>query len=118
MSRSRIIDINWSNRKLEKACTTDKAGQRKWGAKQWPVLRRRLMALRGAPSLAAMSGLPGGCHALTADRRGQFAVDLWGPFRLIFAPDHESIPTLDDGALDLVRITRIKVLEVVDYHGR
>lgn len=64
-----------------------------------------------------MDGVPGRCHALGADRRGQFAVSLWGSYRLIFIPDHDPIPTLADGGIDLTRVTQISITEVVDYHG-
>lgn len=61
--------------------------------------------------------MPGRCHQLTADRQGQFAVHLWGQFRLIFTPNHDPIPLLDGGGPDLEEITRISIKEVVDYHG-
>jgi hypothetical protein len=64
-----------------------------------------------------MEGVPGRCHALGANRRGQFAVCLWGAYRLIFVPDHDPIPFLPDGGIDLGRITQISITELVDYHG-
>jgi proteic killer suppression protein len=41
---------------------------------------------------------------------------LWGANRLVFEPDHDPIPTLEDGGIDQSAVTRIKILEVVDYH--
>jgi len=86
----RPIEISWSSRKLEKACATDKLGQRTWGAEHWRLLRRRLASLRAASTLMDMDGVPGHCHALHKDRRDQFAVNLWSSYRIV---------------------------EVVDYHG-
>jgi hypothetical protein len=63
------------------------------------------------------SGVPGRCHALGADRQGQFAISLWGSYRLVFVPDQNPIPTLPDGGIDLGRITKISITEVVNYHG-
>jgi proteic killer suppression protein len=64
-----------------------------------------------------MDGAPGNCHALRADRLGQFALSLWGSYRLVFEPNHNPIPRLPDGGIDRAVVTRIRILEVVDYHG-
>ncbi len=64
-----------------------------------------------------MDTAPGHCYALTANRKGEFAVDLWGSFRLIFRPDHDPVPRLEDGGVDRTRVIRIVIEEVVDYHG-
>ena len=103
---------------MEKACSDDREGARHWGAEHWSRLKRRIASLAGAPTLADMDGVPGNCHQLRADRAGQFAVDLWGQFRLIFEPDHEPIPDLSDGGIDRARVTKIVIKEVVDYHGK
>jgi plasmid maintenance system killer protein len=118
MQWSHIIDISWSDRKLEKACASDKAGQRRWGAADWKLFKRRLAALLVAPTLKDMDGVPGNCHALRADRNGQFALHLWGSFRLVFIPSHDPLPVLADGGIDKARVTSIRITEVVDYHGR
>jgi toxin HigB-1 len=113
-----IIDISWSDRKLEKSCASDKSGQRRWGADDWKLMRRRLASLIAAPTLKAMDGVPGKCHPLRADRDGQFALHLWGAYRLVFAPDHDPVPLLDDGGIDTSLVTRVVIAEVIDYHGR
>jgi proteic killer suppression protein len=115
---SDIIDISWSNRKLQKSCASDKDGTRTFGADQWKTLKNRIVSLEAAPTLADMRGVPGRCHELSADRAGQFALDLRGSFRLIFAPDHEPVPLLEDGGIDRSRVTKIVITEVADYHGR
>jgi len=102
---------------LEKSCSDDRQGAKRWGAEQWKVLKKRLASLRAAPTLADMENVPGNCHSLHADRAGQFAVDLRGPYRLIFEPDHDPVPRLDDGGIDNTRVTTIIIKEVDDYHG-
>lgn len=64
-----------------------------------------------------MDNVPGKCHPLRADRAGQFAVSLRGPYRLIFEPDHNPVPRLDNGGIDKSRVTRIRIKEVENYHG-
>ena len=115
---SDVINISWSDRKLEKACATDKAAQREFGADNAKLMKRRLASLMAAATLADMRNVPGNCHALSADRDGEFAVHLWGQYRLIFRPDHEPVPVLGDGGIDRTRVTSIVITEVADYHGR
>jgi proteic killer suppression protein len=117
VSRRLVIEISWANRKLEKSCSDDGRGTKQWGAEQWKVLRVRLASLRAAPTLADMHGVPGHCHPLTADRAGEFAVDLRGQYRLIFEPDHDPVPRLDSGGIDMTKVTDIRIKEVDDYHG-
>ncbi len=112
-----IIDISWSDRKLEKSCASDKSGQRRWGADDWKLIKRRLASLIAAPTLKHMDGVPGRCHLLSADRNGQFAVHLSGAYRLVFEPEHDPVPLLADGGIDTSLVTRIVITEVVDYHG-
>jgi len=115
---SDIIDISWSDRKLQKSCSNDKNGKRTFGADQWKVLKRRIVSLEVAPTLADMQGVPGRFHELSADRAEQFSLDLRGSYRLIFKPDHEPVPLLDDGGVARTLVTKIVITEVVDYHGR
>jgi len=111
------IEISWADHKLEKSCLTDKEGQRRWGPDNWKLMKKRLASLAAAPTLEAMVGVPGRCHQLRGDRRGQFALHLWGQYRLVFVPDHDPIPLVEDGGIDQGRVTRILITEVVDYHG-
>lgn len=113
-----IIDIYWSDRKLQKLCSSDKEGKRTFGADQWKVLKRRIVSLEVAPTLADMVGVPGNCHQLSSDRAGQFALDLRGSYRLIFVPNHDPVPQLADGGINRALVTKIVITEVVDYHGR
>jgi toxin HigB-1 len=114
---SLAIEISWSDRRLEEACSSDRVGARRWGPGNWRRLKLRLASLAAAPTLRDMAGVPGNCHQLRADRAGEFAVYLWGSYRLVFEPDHNPLPGLPDGGIDRGRITKIVIKEVVDYHG-
>lgn len=114
----RVIEISWSSRKLEKTCSDDRQGCKHWGADNWKLLKNRLATLLGAPTLADMQGAPGNCHELHADRSGEFAISLWGPYRLIFRPVPKPPPTLSDGRIDGALVTKIEIKEVVNYHGK
>ncbi len=80
---------------------------------------RRLQELRDVDVLEFMRRLPqADCHELLGDRKGQLAVNVQFPFRLIFKIANEPVPVRDDGGIDWTRVTAIRILEVVDYHGR
>lgn len=42
---------------------------------------------------------------------------LWGQYRLVFTPDHDPVPRLDDGGIDRASVRAIRIEEIVDYHG-
>ena len=102
--------------KLAAACADEVAARKRWAGRYRKVLVR-LASLRAAETLADMEMVPGRLHALTGDRKDQFALYLWGSVRLVFAADDDPLPVLEDGGLDRKRVTKIKVVEVVDYHG-
>ncbi len=89
---------------------------RKHNEQRAKLIRRRLDDLRAAPTVEVMRNLPGRCHELKGDRKGQLSLDLDGPYRLIFMPANNPTPTKADGGLDWTRVTAVTVLEVSDTH--
>ncbi|MEZ4776940.1 MAG: type II toxin-antitoxin system RelE/ParE family toxin [Bacteroidia bacterium] len=80
-------------------------------------INQRLEELKAADSLIVMRTLPAArCHELTGDRKGTLAVNISGNYRMIFEPYHNPIPQTNDGGLDWAAITKIKILEIEDYH--
>ena len=91
---------------------------RRWGKDRGRTIGRRLQQLAAAETLKVMGAIPPAkLHPLKGKRAGQFAVDAGYPFRLILEPNQHPIPTLKDGGIDLANVTKIKIIEVVDYHG-
>lgn len=111
------MDILFKTTRLAKQCGSDRSLIKAFGTDIAKVLRRRLDQLQAAEDLAAMRTLPGRCHELREDRKGALAVDLRGPYRLIFEPADNPPPTKEDGGLDWERVTAVQILEVEDYHG-
>lgn len=111
------MEIEFSTRKLQKICNSAREMRRKVGEHMARILQRRLAELHAADTLEDMRRLPGArCHELAGDRQGECSVDLVHPYRLIFVPDHDPVPTKPDGGLDRERVTRIRVTEIVDTH--
>jgi len=113
--RGDLIDIDWADRKLAKLTAADAGGRKRFGEPRWTVLKRRLKVLEVAPTLADAHGV-GGLHPLTGDRAGDYAMKLDGAYRLVIRPDHNPVPQRDSGGIDETRVTRITVVEVVNYH--
>lgn len=101
------MDILFANLKTKKAC------QRASGK-----LKRRLDDIRAAENMQVLITLPGRLHALRADRKGQWAMDLEHPKRLIMEPLGDPLPYNEDGWLDLEKVTAVRVLGMEDYHGK
>ena len=111
------MKLEFATSRLAKDCADDRARLRAFGTNRKKKLGRRLSELVAAANLEVLRNAPGRWHELHGDRKGQFAVDLDGPFRLIF----EAV--LDD-ALGRPQtqgvwshITHVRILEIVDYHG-
>lgn len=111
------MEVLFATKKLQKVCNSEREIIRTFGASCGRLLQRRLADLAAAVSLADLSTLPQArCHPLKGEREGQFAVDLEHPRRLIVEAAHAPVPRTEDGGIDLQRVTRIWVVEVVDYH--
>lgn len=111
------MEIAFCSRKMEKLCNSSKEMLAKLGDRGAKALQLRLVQITAADTLEDLRRVPGArCHELTADRKGQLAVDLVHPRRLVFEPDHNPLPAKPDGGLDWQRVTRVLVIEVVDYH--
>ena len=110
------MDLSFKTKKLEKTLNSEKALQSEYG-KSARIIMRRLVVLRAASSLAEIPHLPPERrHELTGQLKGRFAVDLKHPFRLLFKPTYDPVPTLEDGGIDLTQVTAITIMGVEDYH--
>ncbi|MBD3338868.1 MAG: system killer suppression protein [Candidatus Lokiarchaeota archaeon] len=111
------MDITFKNDKLKKIFNSKKELIRKFGNENAKFIMLRMAVLSAANCLDDVPiDKPDRCHQLKGDRKGDFAVDIKQPFRLIFRPNHDPVPKKDDGGIDLKNVTAIKILEVRDYH--
>lgn len=81
-------------------------------------LKRRLDDIIDADNMEILLVLPGNCHPLKENRKGQWAIDAGHPKRLIFTLLPDDLPVNEDGRIDLKNVTSIKIIEVEDYHGK
>jgi proteic killer suppression protein len=113
------LDVYFKNTKLEKELSTETKLNTIHGTKRAKLIRIRLADLRAAPTLMEFwppYKAPARCHELVGNRKGQLSVDLDHPYRLIFVPDHDPVPKLEDGGLDWSKVTAIRIEGIEDTH--
>jgi proteic killer suppression protein len=110
------MDIKFGDNKLHKYANSDRDGQKKMGANRFKLYKKRLDQIRAAETLEDLRHAPGKFHALKENRKGQWGCDLDHPFRLIFTPQENPIPTDENGIYIWVEILGVEIIEVVDYH--
>lgn len=110
------MEIIFARAILEKDLNEKKKIQKKYPSNAKKIMLR-MSQLQGASCLEDLRNAPGRFQPLKDNRSGQIACDLTQPFRLIFEVANEPIPTLGDGVSpDWKMVTRIRILEIEDYH--
>lgn len=103
------MDINYKSNKLEKQCTELSKAQKEFGKQIAVKLFQRINEFKASSNLKDMEKIRSArLHELSGKRKGQYAVDLTGNYRLIF--------TADDGNIKLEKIEVVRIEEIVDYH--
>lgn len=108
------MEINFKDKKIRELCERQAVAEKKLGAACARKLRTRLGDLEAASCVTEL--VAGNPHPLKGDRVGQFALDLAGGWRLVFAPDHDPCPTRDDGGIDWSQVTIVSIEFIGDYH--
>jgi proteic killer suppression protein len=110
------MDIIFISKRLEKEFNSESKLRKKHGPRRTKKIKQRMTALKAADVLSDMDSFPGRCHQLVGDRKEQWSLDLDHPYRLIFSPANDPIPTLPDGGIDKTKITSVCIIGVVDTH--
>lgn len=110
------MNITFKNNKLKKIANDSKKCFKEYGQTCGKKLLQRLIDLRDAETLEDVRYLPGRYHELKNDRKGQWACDVEHPYRLIFTPHENPIPTDQYGKYIWIEILGVEIIEIVDYH--
>jgi proteic killer suppression protein len=110
------MNISFKSKKLQKAANNDRLLIKEFGKLRAEKIRLRLTQLEDALTLEDVRYLAGNYHELINDRKGQWACDLDQPFRLIFEPHENPIPTNKDGRYSWIEIKGVEIIEIVNYH--
>ena len=108
------MEIRYTDKKLRELCEKQAVTEKKLGAACARKLRSRLSDLDTVGRVTEL--VAGHPHALKGDRAGQFALDLKGGRRLVFAPGNDPCPTHPDGSIDWSQVTIVSIEYIGDYH--
>ncbi len=98
------MDITYKSNKLEKICTNATYAEREYGNAMAEKIHMRIDQIKAAENVEEMIQFRiGRCHPLKISRKGQYAVDLIHPYRLVFRVDGREIQIAN-------------IMEIVDYH--
>lgn len=110
------MNLTFSEKTLKKVANNDRKLDYEFGTLRGRLIKLRLDAMRAADNLEELRHVPGNFHELTGNRKGQWACSLDQPYRLIFEPHEDPIPTDDDGKYIWLDIKGVDVTEIVNYH--
>ena len=98
------MEITYKNKKIEKICTNAKVSDKTYGKDMSEKIQMRIEQIKAADTVEEMVQYHiGRCHVLINNRKGQYAVDLVHPYRLIFEKNG-----------NVIQVAHI--MEIVDYH--
>lgn len=101
------MDISFVDKKLRQLANDKRKLTKEFGKVRADKIRNRLNQLHVATTLEEVRHLPGNYHELTGNRKGQWACDLDQPYRLVFTPQENPIPTNKDGQFLWIEIKGI-----------
>lgn len=108
------MEVRYKDKKIRDLCEKQAVAEKKLGAASARKLKVRLVALEAAARVTDLvSGNP---HPLKGDRLGEFALDLAGGWRLVFAPANDPCPTRPDGGIEWSQVTIVSIEYIGDYH--
>lgn len=108
------LEIRYKDKKIRDLCEKQAVANQKLGATCARKLRLRLAELEAATQVTEL--IAGRPHPLSGNRQGQYALDLAGGWRLVFAPAHDPCPMLPSGGIDWAQVTIISIEYIGDYH--
>jgi proteic killer suppression protein len=110
------VNISFTGKDLRIWANDDRKALKALGKLRAGIFKRRLTQLKDATTLEDVRYLPGKFHELTGNRKGQWACDLDQPYRLIFKPQEEQIPSNEDHQYIWSEIKGVEIIEIINYH--
>lgn len=108
------MEFDFTDSDLKLVCEQQKLAVKQLGAFCARKLRTRLADISATSNVQELvSGRP---HPLKGDRLGEFSLDLHGGVRLVFVPDHDPIPETKDGSTNWMKVTKVLIIYIGDYH--
>ena len=113
------VEIHFANRKVQKLCIDKKAAQQRLGSIGAKRLAMRLRTLEAAESLQDVADEHKRFHALSRERKGQFALDIYQGYRLVIKPifnlENSHLESEGPSPAVLTKITVVHIEEITEY---
>lgn len=101
---SDLLQIEYKSKRIEKICTDASTAGKKYGIEMAAKIQQRIGEINAAETVEQMIQFGvGRCHPLHQNRKGQYAVHLVQPMRLVFEKKGKEIQIAN-------------IIEVIDYH--
>ena len=98
------MEVTYKTNKIKTVCTDAKVSDRTYGNEMSEKIQMRIAEIEAADTVEEMIKFHiGRCHSLTNNRKGQYAVDLVHPYRMVFEKHGNKIQVAH-------------IMEIVDYH--
>jgi Plasmid maintenance system killer protein len=96
--------ITFKNNKIERECLNNDIAVRKFGFNMAEKIEQRISEIWAFENVEQLIQLSiGRCHPLYGKRKGQYAMDLVQPYRLIFVKSKLGLQV-------------VQIIEITDYH--
>ena len=104
------------NRRLEKQLKDASSIKTAFGPLA-KLIVRRLDEIESAPSLMVLMQISQtNCHPLKGRRKGQWAVNVSGNYRIIFQITDDPLPMKSETEIDHANVKEVEIVEIIDYH--
>ena len=98
------MKVHYRTKSLERICTNLEVAIKKYNVSMAEKIHIRIDQIKAADSVAELvHNRIGRCHSLQGDRRGQYAMNLEQPYRLIFTEENEETVS-------------VRIDQITDYH--
>jgi plasmid maintenance system killer protein len=110
------MEIEYSTNKLKKQFSNASEIKKAFGVNAKRV-SSRIDDIITSPNLAVLMQLPAAnCHPLKGNNQDKWALDISANYRLIFEIVNNPIPLKEDGGINTIKVTHIRIVETTDYH--
>ncbi|WP_323985029.1 type II toxin-antitoxin system RelE/ParE family toxin [Fusibacter ferrireducens] len=96
--------MKYKSNKLERVCTNYSFAKKEYGDQMAILIHQRIDQIRSATSVEMLVQFSiGRCHPLRGNRKGEYAMDLVQPYRMIFEQKDKKIQV-------------VRIIKIEDYH--
>jgi plasmid maintenance system killer protein len=109
------MDITYSN-KIKKKLSSPSEIKKAFGTMAKKV-QSRLDDIIASPNLKVLMQIPAAnCHPLSGNKSGEWALCISANHRMIFEINHDPVPKKENGEIETIEVTDIRIIETTDYH--